>query len=193
MKMVNENGAAGGPVASTKVIVGPVRLSYCHLWEPWAAEEGQEPKYSVSLIIPKTDKKAKREVDAAVRAAIEQGKSKYGDKYAGSKNLKLPLRDGDERETEDEAYVDAWYLNANSATKPGVVDRNRKPVLDQDEVYSGCYGYVSVNFYPFDKNGNRGVACGLNHVMKTKDGEPLGGRSTAEFDFMEIEVEDDDL
>jgi hypothetical protein len=187
--MRNVNDGATGPVADTKVIIGPVRFSYCHLWEPWALDKSQTPKYSVSLIIPKTNKKLKQEIDAAIATAVEQGKKKFGEKYSPL-NLKLPLHDGVARELKDEAYEDSWYLGANSTTKPGVVDRNRKPVLEQDEVYSGCYGYASVNFYPFDNGLSRGVACGLNHVMKTQDGDPLGGRSTAEYDFAEVTVED---
>jgi hypothetical protein len=180
--------SAAHPAASTKVIIGPVRFSYLHIREPWAAEEGNDPKYSASLIIPKSDKVLKKEIDRAVNAAVEIGISKFGARFAAAKNLKLPLRDGNERD--DETYKNTWFLNANAATQPGVVDKNRKPVLNQDDVYSGCYGYASVTFYPFEKKGNLGVACGLNHLMKTRDGEPLGGRSAAEFDFANVETGD---
>jgi hypothetical protein len=188
----NATTPAANAAASTKVIAGPVRFSYLHIWEPWASDEDKDPKYSASLIFSKKDKNLKKEIDTAVKAALEQGRTKYGDKFATAKNLKLPLRDGDDRDTEDEAYQNSWYLNANATTKPGIVDKNRKPVLNQDEVYSGCYGYASITFFPFEKNGNRGIACGLNHLMKTRDGDPLGGRSTAEFDFSDIETVDED-
>ncbi len=181
--MANDNQA-------TKVIVGPVRFSYLHIWEPAAIGEGDDKKYSASLIIPKSNKKLIKEIEAAVQAAIESGKnSKFDGKIP--KKLKLPLRDGDE-EREDEAYAGAMFLNTTSKTKPGIVDKNSKPIQVQDNVYSGCYGYASVNFYAFDSNGSKGIACGLNHIMKIKDGEPLGGRSTAESDFEGLSFDDDD-
>lgn len=176
---------------STKVVVGPVRLSYLHIWEPAAIEEGQDKKYSASLIIPKSDKATIKRINDAIDAAKQQGKaSKFGGKIPA--NLKLPLRDGDNERPEDEAYAGCYFLNASAKTKPGIVDKNRQPILAQDEVYSGCYGFVSITFYPFDKAGNKGVAVGLNHIMKAKDGEPLGGRSSAENDFADIKLEDDD-
>jgi hypothetical protein len=175
---------------STKVVIGPVRLSYLHIWEPSAMEGQTEKKYSASLIIPKDDKKTIAQINAAMDAAKEQGKaSKWGGKIP--KKMWNPLQDGDV-EKEDEAYENSYFINAKAATKPGIVDKNRQPILAQDEVYSGCYGYVSITFYPFDKNGNSGIAAGLNHIMKVKDGEPLGGRSTAENDFANVEVGDDD-
>ncbi|RUP39784.1 MAG: DUF2815 family protein [Acinetobacter sp.] len=173
----------------TKVITDTVRLSYLHIWEPAAVGDSTEKKYSASLIIPKKDKATLDKIKAAIDAAIEQGKGKWGGKIP--KNLKLPLRDGD-AERDDEAYEGSMFLNANAKTQPGIVDKNRQKILDQDEVYSGCYGVASITFYPFDSNGNRGIACGLNHIMKVKDGEPLGGRSTAESDFATVKVEDED-
>lgn len=176
---------------STKVVIGPVRLSYLHVWEPASIEEEQEKKYSASLIILKSDKGSIKKINDAIEAAKQAGKSsKFGGKIPG--NLKLPLRDGDEERPDDDAYAKSFFLNASAKTKPGIVDKNRNPILSQDEVYSGCYGFVSITFYPFDKAGNRGIAVGLNHIMKTKDGEPLGGRSTAENDFADILVEDAD-
>jgi len=69
------------------------------------------------------------------------------------------------------------------------VDKNVQPILDSTEVYSGCYGRASITFYPFNTNGNRGIACGLQNLQKLADGESLGGRSRAEDDF---EAYDDD-
>lgn len=176
---------------STKVVIGPVRLSYLHVWEAAAIEEGQEKKYSASIIIPKSDKPMIKKINDAIEAAKQAGKSsKFGGKIPG--NLKLPLRDGDEERPDDDAYAKSMFLNASAKSKPGIVDKDRNPILQQDEVYSGCYGFVSITFYPFDKAGNRGIAVGLNHIMKTKDGEPLGGRSTAENDFADILVDDGD-
>ena len=169
--------------ASTKVVTGLVRLSYAHIWEPVAIEEGATKKYSVSLIIPKSDTETVAKIKAAIEAAKEEGKkSKFGGKIPTS-NFKTPLRDGDVDRPEDDAYANAYFLNANATTKPGIVDKNVNPILEQDEVYSGCYGRVSVTFYPFNTSGNKGIACGLNHIQKIKEGDPLSGRGKASDDF----------
>lgn len=177
----------------TKVVTDMVRFSYLHVWEPVAIEEGSDKKYSVSLIIPKSNKALIAKINAAINAAKEEGKnSKFGGKIPAA--LKTPLRDGDVERPEDEAYANSWFLNANAKTKPGVVDKDLNPIMNQDEVYSGCYGRASITFYAFNTSGNKGIACGLNHLMKLKDGEHLGGRSTAEADFGDgFEFEDDDL
>ena len=175
-------------VQLTKVVTGKVRFSYLHVWEPTAIDEGQEKKYSVSLIIPKSDKATVAKITKAIEAAKEAGKVKLGGKVPA--NLKTPLRDGDMERPDDEAYAGCFFLNANCRTKPGVVDKNLNPVMSQDEVYSGCYGRASVTFYAFNTSGNKGIACGLNNLMKLEDGESLGGRSTAESDFAEF-AEDD--
>lgn len=177
---------------TTKVVTGEVRFSYLHIWEPTAIEEGQDKKYSASLIIPKSDKATVAKIKAAIQLAIENGKDKFGGKIPTK--LKTPLRDGDEERPDDEAYKNAYFINASSKTKPGVVDKFLNEILDRDEVYSGCYGRASINFYAFNTSGNKGIACGLNNLQKRKDGEPLGGgRSKAEDDFAEDIDEDDDL
>ena len=114
--------------------------------------------------------------------------SKWGGKEP--KKLDLPLRDGDDKD--DEVYAGMLYVNAKSSTRPGIVDRNKAPIVDEEEIYSGVWAIVSVTFYPYDTNGNRGVACGLNNIMKFKDDEKLGGRSSAESDFADIDNEDDE-
>ena len=167
--------------AATKVVTGKVRLSYANVWEP-ASINGSNPKYSVSLIIPKSDTKTIAAINAAVDAAIKDGAAKFGGKIPNKAALKLPLRDGDV-EREDEAYKNSYFVNANSTTAPQIVDRTVSPILDRAEVYSGCYARVSVNFYAFNSNGNRGIACGLGNIQKIEDGEPLGGRSSAADDF----------
>jgi len=172
-------------VETTKVVTGKVRFSYLHVWEPTAVQEGQEKKYSVSLIIPKSDKLTIAAINKAIKAATEAGKAKFGGKIPA--NLKLPLRDGDIDRPDDENYEDAWFINANCKTKPGVVDKNLNAIIDQDDLYSGCYGRASITFYAFSASGNKGIACGLNNLMKLSDGEPLGGRSTAESDFGGVE------
>lgn len=172
----------------TKVITGVVRFSYANVWEPKSIN-GSDEKYSVSLIIPKSDTNTIQEIKDAVEVAKQEGKSKFGGKIPA--NLKLPLRDGDIERPEDEAYKDSYFVNANSKDRPQIVDKNVKPILDQSEVYSGCYGRVSITFYAFNSNGNKGIACGLGNIQKIKEGEPLSGRSSASDDF--ITEEDDDF
>ena len=176
--------------STTKVVTGIVRLSYANVWEP-ASINGGTPKYSVSLIIPKSDAKTIAAINAAVDAAIKEGVAKFGGKIPNKAALKLPLRDGDV-EREDEAYQGAYFVNANSTTAPQIVDRSVQPILDRNEVYSGCYARVSINFYAFNSNGNRGVACGLGNIQKVRDGEPLGGKSSAADDFT-TDLDDDFL
>ena len=166
---------------TTKVVTGVVRLSYANVWEP-ASINGGTPKYSVSLIIPKSDRKTVDAINAAIDNAIRDGAAKFGGKIPNRAALKLPLRDGD-IERDDEAYKDSFFINANSTTAPQIVDRSVQPILDRSEVYSGCYARVSINFYAFNSNGNRGIACGLGNIQKVRDGEPLGGKSSAADDF----------
>ena len=173
---------------STKVVTGKVRFSYANVWEPKSINGGDE-KYSVSLIIPKSDKKTVADIEAAIEQAMQDGKGKFGGKVPGS--LKLPLRDGDLDRADDEAYRGSWFVNANSKEQPGIVDNRVNPILNRSEFYSGCYGRASVNFYAFNQNGNKGVACGLQNLQKLSDGEPLSGRSRAEDDF--TTADDDDF
>ena len=173
---------------NTKVVTGIVRLSYEHVWEP-ASINGSNPKYSVSLIIPKDDVKTIAAINQAVENAIKDGAAKFGGKIPPKGALKLPLRDGD-TERDDEAYRNAYFVNANSTTAPQIVDRQVKPILDRSEVYSGCYARVSLNFFAFNSNGNKGIACGLGNIQKVRDGEPLGGKSTAADDFATLADDD---
>jgi hypothetical protein len=179
----------------TKVITGPeTRWSYANVWEAKSINGGQ-PKYSISLIIPKSDQKTIDKIQAAIQAAYEEGQSKLkgnGKSVPALSVLKTPLRDGDTERPDDEAYRDSYFINANSSTAPGIVDADRQVIIDHSEVYSGVYGRASINFYAFNSNGNRGIACGLNNLQKIKDGEPLGGKSRAEDDFA-TEEEDDFL
>ena len=171
---------------TTKVIV-PCRFSYLHCWEP-AAVNGGEPKYSVSAIIDKKDSKTINAIKAAIEQAKKDSVSKWGGKVPA--NLHLPLRDGDIDRPDDEAYAGCYFFNANSRQAPQVVDAKVQPILDQSEVYSGCYGKISVTFYGYNANGNRGIAAGLGNIQKLKDGESLGGRSNAADDFQTEEEED---
>ena len=159
-------------ISKTKVITGVnTRLSYFHGWEPTSINNGPE-RYSVSVLIPKSDTETVKAINEAIDAAI-----------------KLPLRDGD-TERDDEAYKGHYFINANSTTPPQIVDKYVKPILDRNEVYSGCYARVSLNFYAFNSNGNKGVACGLGNIQKIRDGESLGGRSSATDDFSTVADDD---
>lgn len=179
----------------TKVITGVnTRWSYVNAWEPKSINGGA-PKYSVSLIIPKSDTKTIEKIQAAIQAAYDEGQGKLkgnGKSVPALSVLKTPLRDGDAERPDDEAYADSYFINANSGTAPGIVDADRQPILDRSEVYSGVYGRASINFYAFNSNGNKGIACGLNNLQKIKDGEPLGGKSRPEDDF-DTEEDDDFL
>ena len=179
----------------TKVITGVnTRWSYVNAWEPKSINGGA-PKYSVSLIIPKSDTKTIEKIQAAIQAAYDEGQGKLkgnGKSVPALSVLKTPLRDGDAERPDDEAYADSYFINANSGTAPGIVDADRQPILERSEVYSGVYGRASINFYAFNSNGNKGIACGLNNLQKIKDGEPLGGKSRAEDDF-DTEEDDDFL
>lgn len=175
----------------TKLNIGEVRITYLHAFQPHAMEEGDEPKYQCCLVIPKSNKALVAKINKAINAAKAEGKSsKWNGKVPT--NLKLPLRDGDEDRPDDEVYEDAYFINCNTTRKPQVVGRDRQPIIDADEFYSGCYGYVSVNFYPFNVSGNKGIAAGLGNFLKTRDGEPLVGGSTAEQDFADLDIEDID-
>lgn len=171
----------------TKVII-PCRISFANIFEPKAINGGDE-KYSVSCVIPKSDKSTLMKIHKAVEAAKEDGKVR---KWNGKipPNLKLPLRDGDIDRPDDETYQDCMFVNATSKDAPGIVDRRVQPVTDPMMVYSGCYCNVSVNFYAFNANGNRGVAAGLSNIQFVRDGERLSGRVSAEAEFDALEEEE---
>ena len=179
--------------SATKVITGKNTIfSYLTVNEPKTPIGGGTPKYSVSLIIPKSDTETIQKIRKAIRAAYEEGQNrlKGNSKFLPAlEDLKTPLRDGDKERPGDEAYKDAYFLNASSTSKPGLVGRDCTPLIDSSEWYSGISGKASINFFAFNTNGNRGIACSLNNLQKLKDGTPLGGHSRPEDDF---EVEDDD-
>ncbi len=173
---------------NTKVVTGLVRLSYANVWEPKSINGG-DPKYSCSIIIPKSDTETVNAINAAIDCAMKEGIGKFGGKVPPKGALKLPLRDGD-TERDDDAYADCYFINANSKTAPQIVDKHVRPILDHSEVYSGVYAHVSLSFYAFNINGNKGVACGLGNIQKVRDGEPLGGRTNASAEFETLADED---
>ena len=172
----------------TKVVI-PCRISFANIWEPRSVN-GSEEKYSVSCLIPKTDKATLAKIHKAIEAAKEVAQSKrWGGKIPA--NLKLPLHDGDTERGDDENYECMMYFNATSKDAPQIVDRKVQPILDPMECGSGDYCNVSVNFYGFNTNGNRGVAAGLQNIQLVKHGERLAGKASASSDFEEIEGEDE--
>ena len=187
--MNNNTNKANNPM---KVITGPdTRWSYANVWEAKSINGGT-PKFSVSLIIPKSDTKTVAKIKAAIEAAYHDGEAKLkgsGKSVPPRAAIKTPLRDGDSARPDDPAYANAYFINATSATAPGIVDADRNPILTRSEVYSGVYGRASISFYAFNSNGNKGIACGLNNLQKVRDGEPLGGKVSAESDFA---TDDDD-
>jgi len=188
-----ENTANKNAVNPAKVITGVCRLSYANIWQAKSINGGA-PKYSASVLIPKGDTKTVAKVKAAIQAAYEEGEGKLkgnGKTAPSLASLKTPLRDGDTERPDDEAYAGHWFINANSNTAPGVVDANREPIYDTSEIYSGVYARVSLSFYAFNSNGNRGIACALQNIQKVRDGEALGGKSKAEDDFNDNFTSDD--
>lgn len=171
----------------SKVLTGEVRLSYAHLTQPGSLQNGGEPKYSVTLLIPKSDTACKADIDASIQAAIEDGQQ---NKWNGAAppSIRKPIHDGDGLRESGEPFgaecKGHWVLNARSSQKPQVVDiSNIGCVLAPTDIYSGMYARVTVTFYAYSTNGNRGIACGLGNVLKVRDGEPLAGRSSAQEDF----------
>ena len=176
--------------SATKVVV-PCRISFANIWEPKAINGGEE-KYSVSCLIPKSDKKTLTRIHNAIEAAKEAAKGKrWGGKIPP--NIKLPLRDGDIDRPDDENYADHMFFNASSKDAPQIVDRKVQPIMDAMECGSGDYCNVSVNFYGFNANGNRGVAAGLGNIQLIKHGDRLSGKANASADFQEVEDDDEEM
>ena len=179
-----------------KVVTGPeIRFLYCHVCEPTAINGGT-PKYSISLIIPKSDKVTVAKIRTANEAAYNDGAGRLrgnGKTMPPRSSIKTPLRDSDIERPDDEAYANAWFINANSTTAPGIVDKACEPILDKCLMYSGVYGRAAITFYVFNSSGNRGIACGLQNLQLIRAGEPLGSKSSSEDDFEDVEDDEDFL
>lgn len=165
------------------VVTGKVRLSYVHLFTPNAGQNGGDPKYSTTLLIPKSDIGTKQRIDSAVNAAIEYGISK---KFNGVRPpiINSPVHDGDgvmpsSGMPYSEECKGHWVLNASNKDKQDVVDMNLNPIINQSDIYSGIYARVSISFFPYANSGKKGIGCSLGPVQKLEDGEPLGGRISA--------------
>jgi len=166
---------------SSHVLTGVVRLSYVNLNEPKSINGG-DPRYSASVLIPKSDTKTLERIKAAIQTAYDEGQGKLrgsGKVVPPLASLKLPLRDGDAERPDDEAYQGHFFVNATNKDRPDVVDINRVEIIDTSALYSGIYSRVHLGFYAFNANGNRGIAVALNSVQKVKDGASLGGRVKA--------------
>jgi hypothetical protein len=178
---------------STKVITGKVRLNFVHVFEPYSVDPEDEPKFSCLILVPKSDKATITALRRAQKAALENGKERvFGGKIPS--NWADTIHDGDEREDLETypEYAGHLYLSVSSKERPGVVDRNVQPILDSTEIYSGCYGRVSLGAFAYNTKGNKGVSFGLNHIQKLADGEMLGGRTRAEDDFDAVPDDDED-
>lgn len=179
-------------MAGTKVITGKVRFSYVSIFQK-KSFNGEDGKYQITLLIPKSDKKTVSKIKAAIKAATDEG---ITSKWNGKKPGKLwnPLQDGDEdgkAETNPE-YEGMYFVCAKSNSRPGIVDKDLNEILDPDEVYSGAYGRASITFYPYNNSSN-GIAAALNNVQKLADGDRLGSaRATAEEDFGDDEDFDEE-
>lgn len=165
----------------------PVRFSYAHVFEKSSMGENDRECYSVAVLIDKKDKVSLAKYEKALEDAKQYGKEEKWDNKI-PKSLMGPLRDGDDEYDDGNKgpeYQGKMFLNAKSFNKrPEVVDEDRNEILDPEDFYSGCYGRVSIDLYPYNTNGNKGVAAGLGNLQKLKDGENLGaGGSTAEDDF----------
>lgn len=171
------------------ITIGEVRLSYCNLFQPRSNQPNQEAKYSVTVLVPKSNAQAKAAIDAAINYAIEQGVSKSWNGVRPPQPS-ICIHDGDGARPSDgmpygEECKGHWVFTASSKADraPFVVDANVQPILQQAEVYSGMYGQVNVSFFPYNNSGKKGIGCGLNGVQKLRDGEPLGSQISAEEAF----------
>jgi len=176
-------------IKENKVVFGPCRLSYTHIFNKYnPGGDSGDGKYMTNVLIPKGEKETVEALQTAIEAAKKAG---IIGKWSGKepKKLDMPLRDGNEKD--DDVYADHYFVNAKCATRPGIVDRKHMPILDEEEIYSGVWAIVSVSFFAYDKNGNKGVACGLNNIMKYKDDTQLGGRSSAATDFADVALDDE--
>ena len=172
-------------ISDTAIRLGPVRFSYVNVFQPRRNEDGTPGKYSLCVILPKSDKEAYKMFEQAYQNACQLGKSSKWNGRVPSK-VTLPLHDGDDERPDDEAFKDCWFFNCSSARKPGIRVRDAGMIveaLDEDDMYSGCYGAVTVNLFPYSNSGNVGVGVGLNNCIKTEDGERLSGGRSAEADF----------
>ena len=170
------------------VVTGEARLSYIHVLKPHASRNNPEEKYSLTVLIPKSDIATKQRIDAAIEAAAQDGSARL---WGGRPpRIDTPVHDGDGGRPSDGMPFGAeckghWVFTASCKADrpPRVVDANVQDILDPTKVYSGVYGRVGVDFFPYNSGGKKGVGCGLTNVQILRDGEALDNRTTAEDDF----------
>ena len=176
-----------------KVVFGPVRLNYVHLFEKYAfeGEDKESAKYMCSVLIPMKEKAALKAIEEAIEAVTAEAVST---KWRGvrPKRLATPLRDGNEKEGAGDEYTDVMYFNAKSSRRVAVVDRDCEPLTDPESMYSGVWANVSVSFFAYDVSGNKGIGVALNSVQKVRDDEPFGGSTDGSRDFDDFGGADDD-
>lgn len=167
------------------LVTGKVRFSYVNIFEPRAINGGEE-KYSITILISKTDVDTYQRIMAEINKTLQEHVS---DVFKGvmPANPSLPLYDGDGLRPSGEPFgaecKGCWVMSAKSNNAPEIVDATCQPIISKNECYSGCYGRVSLRFYAYNQNGNKGIGCGLGNVQKLEDGQPLDGRTTASEDF----------
>ena len=174
---------------ATTITINNVRFSYCKLFQP-DSRPGQDPKYSTTVLVPKSNIEAKAAIDAAIEEATQIGTNK---KWNGQRPpiVAISVHDGDGARPSDGMPYGAeckghWVFTASSKVKPFVVDANVQHIIDPTQVYSGMWGNVNVSFFPYASNGKKGIGIGLNGVQKVQEGEPLTNRITAEDAFQAV-------
>lgn len=171
------------------IVLTDVRLSYTHLTEPYASQPGQDPKYSATILVPKSSNQ-KAKIDAAVAAAAQRARERFGQSFPPQP--KVSVHDGDGVRPSDgrpfgEECRGCWVFTASNKNRPNVVDLSLQPILDATEIYSGMYANVGVTFFGYNAPQNKGIGVALDNVQKTRDGEPLGGvRASAADDFADV-------
>lgn len=182
----------------TKCLIGEARMNFAHVFTPDSFDDKSEPKYSVVLSFPKSDNKLYKTIEAAINECVEKAKSQYGGVLPKKFNI-IEIQDGADWDEKFE-LEDFYVIKASSSYKPEVVKKAKVmgkvqlvPIADEEEFYSGCYGYASVTFYKYDTGVSKGITCGLNSLLKSRDGEKLGtGSGSAEADFAGVldDIED---
>jgi hypothetical protein len=170
----------------TRIMTPKFRASYANVFVARAVNEGEDPKFSITMLFPKTDTEGLARLKAAAKAAIRE---KWGDNPP--KKLRSPFRDGDdEDEDRGDAYKGMIFVYASAKSKPGIVDKSRNPIESADEFYSGCFARATVNAFAYDTKGNKGVSFGLNNIQMLAKGDHLDSRVSAEDDFDDYSDDD---
>lgn len=180
-------------ISDTKVRLGEIRLSYAYLFNKKPTPDGKEGKYSTAVLIPKSNTKAVEMIKEAIEAAKMEGKDTLGGKIPST--LKVPLRDGDEEHPDDATYEGMYFFNCNTTRKPDLMvleNGHLSDALDEDDVYSGCWGAITITFRAYNNSGNKGIGAYIGNFVKTRDDERLSGGSTGAEDFGDL-AEDDEL